>query len=249
MPNALTDSSDVQPRFRKGVVLEGPAFLEAGIARHEFSEFFDDLIGDAGQSLPPGLVGAKTGASGNNTIDYDSAACGTYSLTHSADSEAQTMRLDSGDNLWINLSKKPKVTIRAKINLAGATFSADQRAVIGVASAYNATLDDVATNAWFRVEGASNNILVEGDDGTTDTDDQDSGVDLTDDTFHVFEIDFTDLSAVKFTVDGTPSSVEVDISDVSANTLVQPLIAIQRDAGTEAEVLTVDFVHVIQERT
>jgi hypothetical protein len=241
-------STDTQPRFRHGVHVIGPAFLKQGIARNETTEFHEDFIGDAGDTIPAGLKATKTGASTNNTVDYVSGADGQFALTHSADSEAQTMRVDNGDSLWVNLSKTPIVAIRAKINFAGATFSADQRAVFGIGSAYNATLNDVATNAWFRVEGADLSIFIESDDGVTDDDDNDSGIDIVDDTFTLFEIDFTDLSAVTFFVDGVGAG-ELDMSGLSADTVVQPLVAIQRDAGAEQEVLTIDYIHAVQERS
>ena len=249
MATATTTFDGIQPRYKRGIATPEALVAKRGVARNEHCEWFEDFLGDVGQTIPAGLVATKTGTSTNNTVDYVAGSDGKYALTHSADSEAQTMRVDGGDTLAINMSKKPKIEIRAKINFAGATFSADQRAVFGLSSAYAAALDDATTNAWFRVEGASLNILIESDDGTTDDDDNDSGIDLVDDTFVVFEIDCSDLSAVKFYVDGVPASSDLDMSALSANTLVQPIVAIQRDAGTEQEVLTLDYIRVTWERT
>lgn len=237
-----------QPQYKRDLATDGALIAKRGVARNEYVEHHDDFFGDAGQSLGRPWVYTETGASTNPTGDFVSGVGpGVFRLLHSADSEAQTMRIDHGDTLMINMSKKPRLEVRAKIDFAGAAFSADQRAVIGFSSAYSATLDNATTNAWFRIEGASLNILAESDDGTTDDDDNDTGVDLVDNTFTVFEIDATDLSNVGFYVDGVRCA-GLDMSALAANTFVQPIIAIQRDAGTEAEKLDIDYVRITWER-
>lgn len=240
--------SRTQPQWLRSVSTDGALIARRGVARNEFCEFFDDFFGDIGQTLPNPWKYAETSTSTNAAGDYVNAADGRYALTHSADSEQQIMRLDWGDNLLINTSKKPRLEIRAKINFAGATFSADQRAVFGFASAWNATLDNIATNAWFRVEGASLNLYAETDDGTTDRDDQDTGDDIVDDTFITLGIEFPTPTLARFFVNGTQTH-ELAMAALAANTMVQPVIAMQRDAGTEAEVLTIDYVHATWERT
>lgn len=237
-----------QPQWLRSVSTDGALIARRGVARNEFCEFFDDFFGDIGQTLPNPWKYAETSTSTNAAGDYANAADGRYALTHSADSEQQIMRIDWGDQLMINLSKKPRLEIRAKINFAGAAFSADQRAVFGLASAWNNTLDSIATNAWFRIEGASLNILAEVDDGTTDDDDNDTGDDLVDDTFVTLGIDFPSATVARFWVNGVQTE-ELPMAALAANTLVQPVVAMQRDAGTEAEVLTIDYVHATWERT
>jgi hypothetical protein len=207
----------------------------------------NDFIGPASSTLPPELRSVVSGT--GNTADYSgSASCGEFVMTHSNTSEAQMMRLSSGDALWVNLSKKPIFHARVKITPAGATMSADQRIVVGLGSAYNSTLDSVATNAWFRFEGANLNILTESDDGTTDDDDNDSGIDWVKGTYMNLTIDCSSLSAVRFKVNSAWIAATLDLSGVAANTLVQPLFVIQRDAGTEQDVLTIDWFEVTQER-
>jgi hypothetical protein len=142
--------------------------------------------------------------------------------------------------------------MRWKINWSGATFSADQRAVIGLSSARNATLDSVANNAWFRVEGANLNLLFETDDGTTDTDDQDTTVDLVDDTFITTRIDLTDLSAVKFLVnaeDGNGFVVKGTASVPAMTGGLQFFMEMQKDAGAETEAFVIDYVKILSKRS
>lgn len=207
-----------------------------------------DFIAAAGATLPIEWTSAKTGVSGTNTIDYSAdSSSGEYLLSHSSTSEAQLMRLN-GSSLWVNLSKKPVMHARIKLTPQGATLTADQRVVVGLASAHNATLNSVATNAWFRFEGANLDILTESDDGTTDDDDNDTGINYVKGQWLNLTIDCSSLSAVRFKVDSTWVSQTLDISGVSANTMVQPYIVIQRDGGNETDVLAIDWIEVTQER-
>jgi len=211
--------------------------------------YLEHFLNDASGTLPePWGIDAETG---NSTEDYvTDQGYGVYSLIQSSDTEAQSSQLTTENHLWIDLFEKPIVTFRVKLDLTGtnALGSADQRLVIGVCSDHtNAEdgLDAVTTNAWFRMEGTSANILVEADDGATDTDDQDSGINLTDNTWTYFKIDFSDLSDVKFSINGVEQSGNtIDMSGIVASTLVQPIFCIQRDGGDEQEKMYIDFCGV-----
>ncbi|MHC4180537.1 MAG: LamG-like jellyroll fold domain-containing protein [Planctomycetota bacterium] len=212
-------------------------------------EHREDFLDDAGGTLP-GLwvTNAETV---NSTEDYvTDSACGVYTLTHSSNSEGQAMQITSGNNHWIDLTKNPIIEFRVKIDLAGAALTADQRIVIGVAGDHtNAedTLEDMTGSAWFRMEGANLNIYVEADDGTTDTNDQDSTIDFVDNTWTIFKIDLSTLTDVKFYVDG----VEQGGAAVSAPLLtgnVSPIVCIQRDAGAEEDKVYIDYIQVNQDR-
>ena len=207
-----------------------------------------DFVGPAGGTLPTEWSAAKTGVSGTNGIDYSAdSSSGEYVLTHSSTTEAQLMRLNAS-SLWVNLSKKPIMHARVKLTPQGATLTADQRVVIGFASAHNATLDSVVTNAWFRFDGANLDILIESDDNVTNTDDIDTGINYVKGQWMNLTIDASNLSAVKFKVNSTWVSQTLDISGVSANTMVQPYIVMQRDGGNETDTLAIDWIEVTQER-
>ena len=95
--------------------------------------------------------------------------------------------------------------------------------------------------AWFRVEGANLNILKETDDGTTDTDDTDTTIDIVDNTWTRLRIDMTTLAAVAFSVDGVAAGgAAMSIPLASGN--LQPFIEQQKDAGAEVETLDIDYV-------
>ncbi len=205
----------------------------------------EDFVGPAGSTLPFPWGKQDTSAAGTPTLDYvANTVNGMYRLLHDSQSEAQKLTLYWADSLHIDITKQPIFEARLKINFAGATFSADQRIVIGLATARNATLDSIATNAWFRIEGANLDILWETDDTVTDDDDNDSGIDIVDNTYTVFKIDASDLTQVKFYVDG----VLAGTGAMSSTATVQPYIEIQRDAGTELESVDIDYVSVVWNR-
>lgn len=205
----------------------------------------EDFMASSGATLPKPWATQDTSSGGTPTLNYvDDGVNGTFQLTHDATSEQQNLTLYWGDSQHIDPTKKPIFEARLKIDFAGATFSADQRIVIGLASARNATLDDIVSNLWFRIEGANLNILQEGDDGTTDTDDIDTTIDVVDNTMTVFKIDASNTSAVKFYVDGVQTSTTVNVAALAAANVLQPFIEIQRDAGTEAESVVIDYVRV-----
>lgn len=69
----------------------------------------------------------------------------------------------------------------------------------GVASDDHATdFESIDEFVAFHLNGANLSLLTHSDDGTTDTAAVDSGVDLVDDTYYCFKIDWTDNSDVKF---------------------------------------------------
>lgn len=243
MTSRLSSESH-QPRFGRSIRARSVEAIR-GIDREVYTEIFEDFLGVAGDTLPTPWTATGTGT--DEAVDYVAASSGTFQLAHGGTSEAQTMRLDFGDALLIPANNRPWFTCRWKLNLVGAALSADQRLVVGLASAYNATLDSVAANAWFRVEGASLNLLAETDDGTTDDDDNDTTHDIADDTYLTTEIDMSDLSAVKFWVNGETLTT-LSMADLGGSQLLQPIVALQRDAGTELDAVDIDYIRISWDR-
>lgn len=207
---------------------------------------FEDFFAIDTATKPPPWATQDTSAAGTPVLDYVADADnGEFQLNHDATSEAQTLTLYWADQLMIEPTKNPIFECRIKINFAGAAFTADQRIVIGLAGPRNATLDDIARHAWFRIEGANLNILAETDDGTTDDDDNDTTIDIVDNTYLTLRIDMSDLAAIKFYVNGVLGAT-LAAAVMTAN--LQPFIEIQRDAGAETEDVRIDYVMVEWDR-
>jgi len=199
-----------------------------------------------GAALPDALTTQDTSSGGSPTLATISASGGQFQILQDNTDEAQNLTLYAGDKLFIDPTKNPYVEIKFKVDFDTLPWSADQRLVAGVGSGRDATLDDMTSNAWFRIDGASANILFESDDGTTDDDDNDSGVDIVDDTFVVVGIDMSNLAAVEFWIDDALVGT-TDASQLSSSTLLQPFIEMQKDAGTETEDLRVAYILVEQD--
>lgn len=222
--------------------------LAKGIDRSQGWELYHDFEGASGTTLPSWLGSQETGT--DSTVAYvDDATGGEFRLLHGGTSEAQNMTIYGGDQLMLDVTKQPFFEARVKLNTVGAAFTADQRIVIGLASARNAVLNDIVTHAWFKVEGPNFDLLLEADDGTTDTDDQDSTLNWSDNSYAVFRVSIVN--------DTTPVAVyEVDLEDgagfvvagaiaiAAATGNLQPYVEMQRDAGAELEDARIDHIRV-----
>ena len=120
--------------------------------------------------------------------------------------------------------------------------SAVTNVAIGMASAHNTTLDSVATNAWFRLIGATSTtaVVVETDDATNDNDDVATGQTLST-VYRRFLIDTSTLADVKFYIDGArvAAGTTFDMSDLTSGLNVQPYISHGKASGTTEPILTV----------
>ena len=162
-----------------------------------------------------------------------------------ATNEAQVSGFDFNDYISIVANKGPMIEARLRFTVVPA---ANQRFVFGLVSAFSAVFDNIVTNAMFRIEGAGGALLVETDDGTTDTDDQASNPAnaLVDATDYTFLIDMRDTSSVKFYFDGA----HVGTTSMAAigNSRLQPAAYFQKDSGTGTGGFTIDYVRIQYDR-
>jgi hypothetical protein len=255
---AITDRTSAQPRHRStiallkgavatrdvdtGDVVDGTVIDWRGVDLQKSCRVVEDFHLAAGATLPAPWADQDTSAAGSPTTDYVSdAAGGVFRLAFDSQNEAQALTLYFGDQLVIDSTKQPFFECRLKLNTDGAALTTGEILVVGLASDRSATLDNITRNAWFRIEGANNNILAETDDGTTDDDDNDTGIDFVDNAYMVLAIDMADLSAIKFYVNGVLGAT---LSAAAMTGNVQPYIEIQKGVGTETHAVDIDYVHV-----
>lgn len=204
-------------------------------------EFFDDFIdiadGTNWVKQDTSAVGAPTWALVADTHG------GEFAMTLAADAEAESLTLYFGDQLIFAANKKPVLEARLKVS----TIAAAQRVVFGLAGVRDATLDNIAQNAWFRIE-ANMNVLVETDDGTTDNDDNDTTVDAVNGTYAIYEVDLSNLADIKFRINGIDRTPEtMNLSALTTETL-QPFLEIQKDSGTGTPAITLDWIQITADR-
>lgn len=224
------------------------AVTPAKLSPSTYMTYETDLLQAASGTLVAPLTKAVQGSATGDFLN--DAAGGVYSLATAAVSEAEAAQLTFGDQNVINPAFAPVFEARVRVNIPGATISADERWVVGLCSDHTtaqASLDNTVSNLWFRGEGANLNIYTESDDGTTDTDDTDTTVDYVDNTWMVFKIDCTDRSAILFYIDGVLVATK-SAPLLSASTMLQPIFCYQRDAGTEINLLEVDWFRIYQLR-
>lgn len=169
---------------------------------------------------------------------------GGVKLTLTSTSEAQICTLYQNDVLPIPLLGLQRMRFHA---LVGGIDSATTL-VMGLASAQNDTADSVATNAWFRIEGGTSTsaVVVETDDGTTDTDDKATGTTLST-TSKEFIIDFArGINDIRFFIDGQQVALSTTfaMAAASSSTYVQPFFQIQKGSGTGVATVTIGRVEL-----
>lgn len=216
----------------------------------DFEIVYDDFNGavatfpTSADPATPWLV-ADTSAAGTPVYTKGTSEA---TLTLAATNEVENVCLSFGDALDIDIDDIQRVEMRVKISAS--TFTSGSILAFGLGSARNDTLDSVAANAWFRMEGANSTTLVycESDDGVNDNDDKSSGVTLGT-TFKEFVIDFTGgKSNVKFSIDGqrVASTTTFDMSNYSAG--LQPIVQIQKAANTNTNGIVIDYVKITAKR-
>lgn len=188
----------------------------------------------------------------------DDAYNGICVMALAATDEAERGVLYFGDNLCFNINCGLIFETRLALSVLTTTGTEKAQAIWGLASADNATSDSVATALWFKTEGDAN-VYWESDDTSTNDDDNDTGIDMVAETFHVFRIDCTVATAPKFYVDNvdvTTTATQTTACAMAATTAttarVQPYFAVQKQkssANTGVGSMWIDYVRIWQNRS
>ena len=225
-----------------------------------------DFIQDVGETISLPFVYTEAGSTGNQTGDFIDAPDGVLRLLHTTTTETEACLLSLGGTNAISPTKEPIFEARVKVNLStDSVFEAASvyEVIVGMATAGSAVsvsaaaFDGFADNVGFRLGGgaqATNSIFMESDDGTTNNDDVDSGIDFTAGSYHVYKIDMSSINNVKFYVDGVLANNgnTFDMSAIAAGDHLEPFILFARTnaGGTErAHSLDIDYVNVSWKRT
>jgi hypothetical protein len=111
---------------------------------------------------------------------------GGMQLALTSTSEAQSARLSFADILTYDIDDLESIEFLVKLTSAAFTNTS---MIIGVASAGNATINTIAEQASFGING-SLALFCETDDGTTDNDDEATGITLVSGSWTRLVIDF-----------------------------------------------------------
>ncbi len=175
-------------------------------------------------------------------------ANGAAHLQLDADNNAEDAVLYWGDQRGISVKQGAIFEAGVKISVlpTGAVAM-----VMGMAGDHNLAKDSVAEAAWFRLDG-SGALKVETDDTTNNNDDVATGITVTTSPYYILRIDFTDISDVKFYVNGVrvATGTTFDMSNLSdAEAVMQPYFSIDKGVATSVGSMMIDFVRIWSKRS
>lgn len=223
-----------------------PARAQA-IYQSERTVFFgDDFLGanvlqaEAGSEGLWEVVEVALNA-GIDTLDGENG--GVVRLAMDADVNAEDAVLYWNDVRGMDVSKRLLFECRARLTVLPTLTG---QVVFGMAGDHDLDKDAITEAAWFKFDG-SGAALAESDDTTNNNDDVATSVTATTSAWHVYQIDFNDLSDVKFYIDGKreASGTKFDMSNLSAaEALMQPYISLDKGADAGVGTFDVDYVKI-----
>jgi hypothetical protein len=217
--------------------------------------FYQDFLGAGFESFPaagsaaPGADFVKkiVGAGPPTVAGVSKAIGGQVACVLTATSEKQDAVLYWDDNLALDATKG--LVFEARAQLSVLPSAAGVQAVWGVASNW---IDGPDNNTAYLEFGAtaSGAILIRSFDGTTQNSIF-SGVTVQPTEWHVYRIDATVLTDVKFFIDGVQVTAAGVINWAAAGTLavLQPYLAAYKPSGAGLATLTLDFVRAWMNRS
>lgn len=214
---------------------------------NDFVEFYEDFLG------PQTLTASPAGSDLWDIADTSAAGTPTYvvggingeaTITLASTVEVENVCLFQSDALNYDIDKL--LLAEFWIKQGQATIDATTSLAFGMGSARNDAPDSIAANAMFRLIG-SNAVVVETDDGTNDNDDKATGQTLSN-AYKRFQIDFSDISDVKFTIDGhaVARSVTFDMSNYSDG--LQPFVQLQKTSDDNVDAVVIDAIRILSRR-
>lgn len=216
--------------------------------------FLDDFLGAGALVVPAagsGESGAEwvkkiVGAAPPTVAGVANAAGGQVACTLTSASQKQDAILYWGDQKGLDFTKF--AVFEARIKLSVLPSAAGVQAVWGVASDW---IDGPDNNTCYLEFGAtaSGAILIRSYDGVT-TVSASAGVTLTTADWAIFRIDATDVTDVKFYIDGQKVSTAGQVNWVATGTLavLQPYVGVYKPSGTGVATLLCDFVRAWSSR-
>lgn len=209
--------------------------------------FVDDFLGKAYDTTNR-WTAIDVSAAGNTTPALVADALnGVLAMPLDATSEAQESGETWGDQRTLALNQGLNFEARVAFSVLPTTGVA---AVFGLAADKNATADSVTENFWFRLQ-ASGAVLAESDDTSTDNDDKATGTTVIANEYHVYRIDCSVPTDIKFYIDGArvAASTTFTAAGASSTLALQPYFHIAKASGTGVGTMILDCVRVWQKRS
>lgn len=207
---------------------------------HMRVDYMEEFDGSA--ALAIGKMTSRTTGTPTAGAQVANSANGEWGMALAATNEAEYNGLDWADELNIPASRG--FVMNARITMPALALTSVQDIVVGVATAYNATLNSQSKYVRFRMSG-SNVLLLEGKDGTTTNNATapSTATTLTAAAVAYLTIDATDIGRIKF-FSGSNMIGTLAQSAFAVTDLLQPVIGVRKASGTGVPQLNVDFLRV-----
>lgn len=236
---------------QKGAAAIGNGDMTMALNRYLWVDMFEDFMGKEVNVTDSWLGEKDTSSSGTPTLAIlGDADHGVYEMTLASTDEAEIITLYTNDELNIDSDRDPVIVFRLDVNTLPS--AAAEIIVFGLASAQNDTEDSVANHVWFRLE-ADGDLMIESDDGTTDDNDNDTGIDITADTWYEYKIDCTDPTDCDFFYRATLGGdwtelLSTTAFSVGADVALQPFVQVSKDGGAGQPSVKIDYIHQFHKR-
>jgi hypothetical protein len=244
--------SIIQLRSRNSAVGDAQSQYDAAtnetIARFSACVLDEDFTGPGFSSIPTSAtVGCawikKTVQTGGSpsVAPVSNAAGGIIRLALDATSEKQEATLYAADVLNWDMTKSAIFEARIANHVLPTGVAA---MVFGLQTAWVDGPDNAARYAQFQ-QSASGAVNIRTKDGTNTLSNA-SGVTLAVDAFHIFRIDATDPTNVRFFIDGAEVSTsgQMSFAATGANAILQPYVSVYKASGTGVGTIDVDMIQV-----
>jgi len=241
-------------RFENGIATTYDSVTTETVAKLAPVVFYDDFI--ASSLVVPASGAAESGAmwtkkivaaAGTPTVALTAAINGLAVCTMAATDEAESAYLHLNDNLPFSMVNGLIFETRAILSVLP-TLGVEMQ--WGLGCAYGVP-DNMAYSAWFTADG-DGEIYCETDDNATDRS-VTSGITVLNSAYHIYKIDVSDVTSIKFYIDGVRVAASTTFPFVAtgANAQMQPFLGGYKSvgAGTGVGTLGIDYVKIWQKRS
>jgi hypothetical protein len=217
--------------------------------------FYDDFLG-AGSLIIPAAGSAESGVPWTKKIvgaapptvaGVANAIGGQIACVLTAVNEKQDAALYWGDQKGLDVTKG--LVFETRVQLSVLPSATGVQAVFGLSANWIDGPDNASQYLEFGTT-ANGNILIRSQDGVTQNSIA-TGITVLNTEWHTFRIDATDITDVKFFIDGVQVSANgaMAFAATGANAVLQPYLAMYKPSGTGLGTLTTDYVKAWMNRS
>jgi hypothetical protein len=213
--------------------------------------FYDDFVG-AGNVVVPAAASAESGmpwakkivgAAPPTVAGVADGGGGLVQCALTSASQKQDAGLYMDDQRNFDITKGLIWEARVKLSVLPTLVA---EAVFGLVGDWADGPDAITYSAFFTADG-SGEIICEADDNATNSS-ATSGVTATTAQWKIYRIDFSDVTDVRFYIDGVhvATGTTFPYAATGANAILQPYIGLYKASGAGVGTVQVDYVRIWQ---